>query len=744
MKRWGLIVMVAVALLAPLAAQSLEAELQRAIQRETATGDVKNAIAEYQSILQRATRPPRDRAVAAKALLRIAEAHEVRGQLEARRWYEQLIKEYSDLPQAAIARAALESTGVSPSRAQTSRLLWTAPRDVDVYGHVSRSGRFVPYVKWQSSVLFLRDLSTGADRQLTQPSKTEGTAVAVISPDETAIGYSWVTGKNSWEVRVLSLDGTGPTEPRTLFRTEEGPVSPYDWSSDRRFIAAIIERRADRTVQFGLLSVADGSWRPLKTTAWRGAANQFLSPDGRYLAFDLRPAGGNRDIHVIAADGSRESTVVRFPSDDVLAGWTPRGDGLVFKSNRTGSWALWNVPVTDGRATGEARLVVRDAGTGYSLGISDSGSLYSFQLMTSGSDIKIGEFDFAKRTFVTEPVHLAPDAVGTFHGEQGWSREGRYFAAESVRPSAGGNGISTIRVLNIDSMERREIDFRVGQAQNLHWSPDGGSLVAEGGDPDGRRGIFQVDVRTGDMKPIAIAPARSRIRMVNTKWSSDGSKIYFRRDAATENEGSLVEHDVSSGTERTLFDEWARSIHLSADGRYLTFVRLLPAGKRPPDAAVVTVRDLLTGTDRELTRRAQFGALAWSSDGRFATSMSGQTSGTQVDTIVVVPTTGGESREIFKAPAGQAARVLAWTPANDALLVRTAMSAPTPTPPGEIWWVPVASGQPERLVFKAGENVTAIHVSPDGRRLAYTTSQPETPQELWVLENFLEPVATKR
>jgi anti-sigma regulatory factor (Ser/Thr protein kinase) len=112
--------------------------------------------------------------------------------------------------------------------------------------------------------------------------------------------------------------------------------------------------------------------------------------------------------------------------------------------------------------------------------------------------------------------------------------------------------------------------------------------------------------------------------------------------------------------------------------------------------------------------------------------------------FIVLPTTGAEPREIFKAPAGQSARVLAWTPANDALLVRTYMASPTPTAPGEIWWVPVASGQPERLAFNAGENVTAIDISPDGRRLAYTTRQPETPQELWVLENFLEPAATKR
>ena len=50
MKRWRLVVMLTLVLFAPLAAQSLDVELQRAIQRETATGDQKSALADYRSI----------------------------------------------------------------------------------------------------------------------------------------------------------------------------------------------------------------------------------------------------------------------------------------------------------------------------------------------------------------------------------------------------------------------------------------------------------------------------------------------------------------------------------------------------------------------------------------------------------------------------------------------------------------------------------------------------------------------
>ena len=56
---------VTVALLAPIAAQNLEADLQRAVQKETVSGDLAVAIREYQEIASRSSANP---SVAARAL----------------------------------------------------------------------------------------------------------------------------------------------------------------------------------------------------------------------------------------------------------------------------------------------------------------------------------------------------------------------------------------------------------------------------------------------------------------------------------------------------------------------------------------------------------------------------------------------------------------------------------------------------------------------------------------------------
>src|SRR5688572_16269821 len=61
------------ALSMPLAAQSLEAQLQKAIQIETVTGDLKAAIDEYRRIAE--TAGSGNRRVAAQALVRMAECH---------------------------------------------------------------------------------------------------------------------------------------------------------------------------------------------------------------------------------------------------------------------------------------------------------------------------------------------------------------------------------------------------------------------------------------------------------------------------------------------------------------------------------------------------------------------------------------------------------------------------------------------------------------------------------------------
>ena len=108
MLRLTLAVMAAAAMIAPLAAQNPEADLQRAIQREEANGDLRAAIAEYQRIVAvSAASNPR---VAARALLRQGDAHRSLGETaRARSADERILREFPAEPAAMSLRPVLNA-----------------------------------------------------------------------------------------------------------------------------------------------------------------------------------------------------------------------------------------------------------------------------------------------------------------------------------------------------------------------------------------------------------------------------------------------------------------------------------------------------------------------------------------------------------------------------------------------------------------------------------------------------------
>ena len=103
----------------------LEVDLQAAIQKETVQGDLKAAIAMYEKILARAGA---NRAVAAKALIRIGKCYDKMGDAEARKAYERVLRDYAgEAEQAEDARTGLAALGrLAHPSAVTLRQVWTA------------------------------------------------------------------------------------------------------------------------------------------------------------------------------------------------------------------------------------------------------------------------------------------------------------------------------------------------------------------------------------------------------------------------------------------------------------------------------------------------------------------------------------------------------------------------------------------------------------------------------------------
>src|SRR5712691_952604 len=80
-------------------------DLQGAIRTETVSGDLKGAIKQYEAVV---AKYGKDRAVAAQALLHMAECHQKLGDAESRKIYEQIVRDYADQKEAVTtARARL-------------------------------------------------------------------------------------------------------------------------------------------------------------------------------------------------------------------------------------------------------------------------------------------------------------------------------------------------------------------------------------------------------------------------------------------------------------------------------------------------------------------------------------------------------------------------------------------------------------------------------------------------------------
>jgi Tol biopolymer transport system component len=680
-----------------------EQTLQKGIDLLETKGDLAGAI----TLFEDAARST-DRAVAARALLYLAHAQERQGKERARATYERIARDFGDqrdiAAQARERLAALNGPAAGQT-ALTARQLWTGK---DIGGTVpveiapTADGRSLLFIDWYTSDIGLRDMGTGEIKRLgfkkSWAESGDFPQFALYSPDQRQIAYTWHAADdgNYYDFRVIS---TQPgAKPRELIKHPELIYfKPFAWSSDARSILTLIWKK-DGTTQIAWVSAADGSFKTVKSLEWRQPETVSLSPDGRYIAYDVleRKDDADRDIFILTADGSSETAAVKNPGIDDNPVWTPDGSHLIFTSNRSRNFGLYALAVRGGKAEGAPKLLKADVGRITLHGFARTGALYYLQ-PTGEQNVYRAELDTAGNVR-TAPVPLA-STYTAMNGMPALSPDGKQIAYLStgtlfVPPGllggGGGAGVSRIIVKSLESGVEKAFSTDLNLREAPVWFADGRGLLLNALRPAGTgRAFHKLDLDSGRIT-LAFDPGKCCMGR-SMALSRDGETLYTigqERDTGME---SVLAVSIATGQVRTIYKTDGASPHpqmyalaLSPDGRMLAAMT-----NNPPPEPFAGV--LLMGTDGSGVRTLYkahgdlraFSGVTWSSDGK----------------QVLFVHTGDQHR-----------------------------------PGTELWRIAVSGGEPSPTGIR-GPQLREIQSGPNGT-LAYTDGLPKQ-AELWAMDNLL-------
>ena len=555
--------------------------------KESTEGDLRGAVELYRQV---ATANGASRRLAARAVLATGSLFQRLGDVtQAGAAFETVVSRYADQTEiasearrqlAALRPAATVATGpqATTTGLRTERV-FAEPSFNGAFFRVSASGRYAAKMvqgPGGGPVLGLHEIATGNVRQLAVPAVDEraNVAAAVISPDDQYVAYKWqVPGRSM--LRVISTVEGANAQPRTISDNPEiFAISPVDWSGDGRLVSVLIRRR-DQTTRIGVVTVADGTLRELKSVDWTGVGGLRFSPDGAWLAYHRVDQEGNsaRDVFLLAVNASTERAAMSGVSDDTVLEWTSDGRLLV-GSDRGGSMGVWSVQVRNGSSSAPPVLVNPQIGDLLSIGLTKAGTL-SYRVPSVGANVWVAPFDVAAGRLTSAPTQPVVKFRG-FNSSPIWSPDGKELAFLSIRGIPPFEARMAFVIQSLEAGGSREIHPAVSYLFLPKWSPDGRWIIGAGRDLKGRYGVFKVDMATGQ---TTLAAPSERCQTY-PYWSADG-KSFFCVDPAGRH---IVEVDVASGETRRSFPGTSQGSAASPDGQYMRVRRPSRGASRPAAA----------------------------------------------------------------------------------------------------------------------------------------------------------------
>ena len=248
----------------------------------------------------------------------------------------------------------------------------------------------------------------------------------------------------------------------------------------------------------------------------------FWSPRGDQIVFQSNRVDGNGEIYIMNADETGLVRLTHAPGDDLTPVWSPDGNWIAFQSHRDGNPEIYlmrrdgseqinltNNPIEDShpRWSPDGARIIFDRPV-------DGDNDEIWEMAVDGSDVRRVTDDPSRDTYAS----ISPDGSRIL-----WRRRFRDPQAES------GFGNSEIFVMNRDGSDPANLTNHPAYDGWPSWSPDGRHIAFASDRED--EGVWHIYVINNDGSNVrrVTPPDREDGYFTKPVWSPDGTQILCTR-----------------------------------------------------------------------------------------------------------------------------------------------------------------------------------------------------------------------